>query len=98
MITVTDVIRLGLKQLKWSNPEMFSETIINTEELEHSLLHDLKTMANDLQVLKEQQKIWEDRTNTLLLEFTKLKFILEDICHEASVREAKKQPKARRKP
>lgn len=87
MITVTDVIRLALEQLKWSDPDMFSEKIINTEELEHSLLHDLRTMANDVQVLKEQQKVWEERMNILLLEMNKLRFLLEDVLHEVSTKD-----------
>ena len=84
MIQVIDVIRLGLEQLIWREPEMFSGNIIQGEDLEHSLLNDLKNMVIDLQNIVKKTEILEERMNRMLLENAKLKLILEDVCQEVS--------------
>lgn len=54
--------------------------------VDDSLLHDLKEMVIDVQNLKTNYKVLDERMNILLLENAKLKLILEDICQEATVR------------
>lgn len=96
MIDVIEVIKLGLGQLIWRNPQMFEGKIIEDGSLEHMLLHDLKTMVIDLQNLKQKTQMLEERTNILMLENAKLKLIIEDVCHEVS-KEITHKPKTRKK-
>lgn len=79
---VIDIIRAGLEQLTRSNPMEFPE--LNTEEVRHSLIHDLKNMVVDIQNLKKKSEILEDRTMILIQENAKLKLLYEDVCHELS--------------
>jgi hypothetical protein len=80
---VIEVIKLGLQYMR--EKQMIDDIRIeNPEEITHSLLHDLKNMVVDLQNVKERTLLLEERTHILMLENSKLRLLLEDICYEQS--------------
>jgi len=92
---VIDIIGLGLEQLTRSNSMEFPE--LNTKEVRHSLIHDLKNMVIDIQNLKKQSETQEEAVHSLLLENKRLKVILEDMSHELSKLQSERKPPPRRR-
>ncbi|HHT9109599.1 MAG TPA: hypothetical protein ACFYDZ_00400 [Candidatus Brocadiaceae bacterium] len=78
-----NVVKSVLVEQELEKPIMFEE-ILNTKTIKHSLMHDLKTMALDLEEVKEKYEILESKTNLLIIENDKLRLMIEDICFEQS--------------
>lgn len=60
------------------------QDILADNVIKHSLLHDLKTLALELDELQDKYEDLESKTNTLIIENDKLRLMIEDICFEQS--------------
>jgi len=78
MIDVATIIGYGLEYLQVKSMDDGIK-IEDPELITHSLLHDLKSMVVDLQNLKADNKLLEDRFQLLISQHEHIRSMLDDV-------------------